>query len=157
MLKQSFFALAVAQLFFCCSPSAQNNTTSNTTTTTTSDGTLPPVETKSPNTNYKPAFAGQTRVAGVKTTTPYDAVVLSSALKRPWGIVQMPDGRFLVNEKDGNMRIVSATGTPGEPITGIPAVNAAGQGGLLGLTLDPDFALTGWYIGYFLKKPQVAT
>jgi glucose/arabinose dehydrogenase len=77
---------------------------------------------------------------------------LSSALKQPWGIVQLPDGRFLVNEKGGTMRIVSATGTPGEPITGIPAVNSAGQGGLLGLTLDPDFGSNRMVYWVFSEK-----
>ena len=44
---------------------------------------LPPVETKAPNSNYKPAFAGQTRVAGVKTQTPYTIKVLTEDLKGP--------------------------------------------------------------------------
>ena len=98
-----------------------------------------PVETRKPNTNYKPAFAGQTRIGSVKTETPYEATVLTSDLDKPWGIVQLPDGRFLVTQKEGTMRIVAADGKPGEPITGLPPVNSRGQGGLLGLTLDPAF------------------
>ena len=105
-----------------------------------SDTTIAPVETKPPNSNYKPAFAGQTRIGGVKTKTAYEGKVLSSDLKSPWGITCLPDGRFLITEKKGAMRIATATGTLSEPITGIPAVNPAGQGGLLGLTIDPDFA-----------------
>jgi glucose/arabinose dehydrogenase len=100
---------------------------------------MPPVETKKANTDYKPAFAGQTRVAGIKTNTAFESKVITSNLKRPWGIVSLPDGRFLVTEKEGKLRIVTGAGQIGEPITGIPAVNAAGQGGLLGLTLDPQF------------------
>lgn len=102
--------------------------------------TTGPVETKAPNSNYKPAFAGQTRIAGVKTSTAYEGKVLTTALQNPWGIAVLPDGRFLVTQKKGQMRIVTTTGTVGEPINGIPAVNPAGQGGLLGLTLDPAFA-----------------
>ena len=105
----------------------------------TSDTTYPSVETKAPNTDYKPAFAGQTRITGVKTTTPYQVKILSEGLKRPWGIATLPDGRFLITEKEGNMRIASQDGTLSEPITGFPEVNSASQGGLLGLTIDPDF------------------
>lgn len=102
--------------------------------------TSKPVETREPNSNYKPAFAGQTRIAGVKTKAAYEGKVISTGLRRPWGITPMPDGRFLITEKEGTMRIATATGTLSEPITGIPAVNSRGQGGLLGLTLDPAFA-----------------
>ena len=99
-----------------------------------------PVETKSPNSSYKPALEGQTRVGSVKTATPVEAKLITTELKSPWGIAVLPDGRFLVTEKRGQMRIVSTTGQVTEAITGIPEVNPAGQGGLLGLTLDPAFA-----------------
>jgi len=101
---------------------------------------LPPVETNQANTNYAPAFAGQTRVNGVKTATPYKNTVLSSALSSPWGITSLPDGRLLITEKGGNMRIATATGTLSGPITGLPAVNSTGQGGLLGVCVDPQFS-----------------
>ena len=97
------------------------------------------VETKEGNTDYKPAFEGQTRIAGVTSSTAYEGTMLDSSLVRPWGIVALPDGRFLVTEKGGSMRIVAATGTPGAPINGVPKVNSEGQGGLLGLCLDPAF------------------
>ncbi len=97
------------------------------------------VETQKPNAEYKPAFAGQTRIAAVTTKTPYKSTVLTTSLKRPWGIVALPDGRFLITEKGGTIRIVSAEGTIGESIKGVPAVNSGGQGGLLGITLDPAF------------------
>jgi glucose/arabinose dehydrogenase len=102
--------------------------------------TGPSVETNPPNSKYKPAFEGQTRIASVTSATRYQSTILTSALTSPWGIVSLPDGRFLITEKAGRMRIVSGTGAVSEPITGIPAVNPAGQGGLLGLCLDPSFA-----------------
>ncbi len=138
MLKHSLLLIAAPVIFFSCSPSAPNNTNGGNSTPATTAAN-PPVETKSPNTNYKPAFAGQTRIGGIKTTTPYEAKVLSSALKRPWGITPLPDGRFLITEREGTMRIATTAGVLSQAITGIPAVNAAGQGGLLGITLDPDF------------------
>lgn len=105
-----------------------------------SGGTLAPVETKAANSpEYKPAFAGQTRVAGIKTATPYEGKVLTEDLKSPWGIVSMPDGRLILTEKAGNLRIVTQDGKLSEPITGLPAVHQKGQGGLLGIALDPKF------------------
>jgi glucose/arabinose dehydrogenase len=103
--------------------------------------TTAPVETVAPNTAYRPAFAGQTRIGGVTTpTSSYRATVVTAGLTSPWGVVSLPDGRLLVTEKAGQLRIVTAAGVVSAPITGLPAVNAAGQGGLLGLCLDPDFA-----------------
>jgi glucose/arabinose dehydrogenase len=103
--------------------------------------TAPPVETLAANTTYQPAFKGQTRVGSVTTAaTSYKATVVTSALSSPWGVASLPDGRLLVTEKAGTMRIVSPAGTVSAAITGLPAVNPAGQGGLLGLCLDPSFS-----------------
>jgi len=99
----------------------------------------PPVETKSPNSNYQPAFAGQTRVSGVKTTTGLDIKVIAQGLSSPWGIVSLPDGRFLITQKGGTMRISSESGNLGGSIDGVPAVNSGGQGGLLDVAIAPDF------------------
>lgn len=99
----------------------------------------PPVEKNPANSSYSPAFTGQTRIAGATTATKIRAITLTSSLSAPWGIASLPDGRFLVTEKAGRMRIVSSTGAVSEIITGIPAVNSNGQGGLLGLCLDPAF------------------
>ncbi len=97
------------------------------------------VETKKPNSDYKPAFDGQTRIAAVTTKTPYEGKILTSSLRLPWGITSLPDGRFIITEKAGAIKIVSASGVVGEPINGVPKVNSAGQGGLLGICLDPAF------------------
>ncbi|WP_269235656.1 PQQ-dependent sugar dehydrogenase [Flavobacterium flavigenum] len=99
-----------------------------------------PVENNSPNTAYTPAFEGQTRIGGLQTNTEYEAKIITSGLTSPWGVKSLPDGRLLVTEKAGNMRIVKVTGEVSAAITGLPAVNASNQGGLLGLCLDPDFA-----------------
>lgn len=156
MLKKSLAALAVSLFFFCCSPSAQNGSNnSSSSSSAAGGGNLPPVETKSANTTYKPAFQGQTRVPGVKTTTPYESRVLTTALKNPWGIAALPDGRLLITEKRGTMRIVTTAGQVGESISGIPEVNPAGQGGLLGITLDPDFSSNRMVYWVFSEKtPQ---
>jgi glucose/arabinose dehydrogenase len=102
--------------------------------------TGPPVETQAANTTYPPAFSGQTRIGSTQTTTAFKATVLTSGLASPWGIAVLPDGRLLVTEKAGKMRIVSEEGVIGNALSGIPAVNPSRQGGLLGVCIDPQFA-----------------
>jgi len=101
---------------------------------------LPPVETKSPNTDYKPAFSGQTRIAGAKTTTPYKVEKISEKLGPPFAIVAMPDGRLMVTIKSGFMEIHDENGKLVKKITGLPEVLYGGQGGLLDVAFDPKFA-----------------
>ncbi|MBB6327008.1 glucose/arabinose dehydrogenase [Algoriphagus iocasae] len=98
-----------------------------------------PVETNSPNSNFQPAFEGQTRIGSVTTETPFKATVISSDLTAPWGITNLPDGRLLITQKAGQMRIATTSGELSGAITGLPPVNPAGQGGLLGLCVDADF------------------
>jgi glucose/arabinose dehydrogenase len=136
MLKLHLSIIALTFIFADCS--RKTSPGGESTTGTTANGA--PVEMRSPNAAYQPAFPGQTRIAGVKTTTPYEGKAINTGLKRPWGITALPDGRLLVTEKGGNMRIATATGQLSEPITGIPAVNSGGQGGLLGITTDPQFS-----------------
>jgi glucose/arabinose dehydrogenase len=69
-----------------------------------------------------------------------EAVTVASGLRQPWGLVFLPDGRALVTEKAGTLRIVSPDGMVSAPIGGGPAVSSEGQGGLLDVTLSPDFA-----------------
>ena len=128
-----------ALLFSACG----NNVTGVKSTKTdmlTSNSASSPVETKTPNSEKKSFFAGQTRISGVKTNTAFEAKVLSSELKSPWGIASLPDGRLLITEKGGAMKIVTQTGAISTALTGIPAVDSKGQGGLLGITIDPAFA-----------------
>ncbi|MCF1716551.1 PQQ-dependent sugar dehydrogenase [Flavihumibacter sp. RY-1] len=124
----------------CNSQTPSQSSGARTSPETVVDTTGAPVETKAPNTTYKPAFAGQTRIGSVKTTTPYEVTVLNTTLKSPWALTELPDGRWLITEKGGVLRIASKDGSLSNPITGIPPVNARGQGGLLGITLDPAFS-----------------
>ncbi|MFD2287797.1 PQQ-dependent sugar dehydrogenase [Pedobacter petrophilus] len=99
----------------------------------------PGVETNPPNTSYKPAFIGQTRVGAVRTSTAFQGTAIATTLTAPWGITALPDGRLLITQKAGTMRIATTSGVLSNAITGLPAVNANGQGGLLGLCIDPQF------------------
>jgi glucose/arabinose dehydrogenase len=102
--------------------------------------TISPVETKKANTNFSPAFKGQTRIAGVTTNTQYKVEKIAEKLGRPWAIIPLPDGRLLITEKTGYMEIRTANGSLVKKITGFPEVEDGGQGGLLDVALDPDFA-----------------
>lgn len=113
---------------------------------------LTPVETKEANSTYKPAFEGQTRIAGMKTATQLDIKVISEGLVNPWGIAVLPDGRLLITEKGGTLRIATTSGELSAPILGLPAVNSEGQGGLLGVTLDPDFGSNRMVYWVFAEK-----
>lgn len=101
---------------------------------------LPPVETGTANTEYKPAFPGQTRIGGVKTKTAYKVDEIATKLGSPWAVVPMPDGRLIVTDKTGFMQIVGTDGKVQKKVTGFPKVNSSGQGGLLDVAFDPDFA-----------------
>ena len=100
-----------------------------------------PLETREANgAGQRPAFTGQTRACGPKTTVPYEVMVVAKGLDRPWAVEPLPDGNLLVTEKAGRMRVVSARGEIGAPIGGVPKVDSRGQGGLLDVALSPGFA-----------------
>ena len=101
----------------------------------------PGVETRPPNaTGQTPAFAGQTRAPERKANVAFDVVSISTnILQIPWGLAFLPDGRMLVTERPGRLRIVTATGQLSAPVTGLPEVDFRGQGGLLDVALDPNF------------------
>jgi glucose/arabinose dehydrogenase len=88
----------------------------------------------------QPAFPGQTRAPERKANVAFDVVTVASGLQTPWGLVFLPDGRMLVTERPGRLRVVSKDGTLSPPVEGIPAMDARGQGGLLDLALDPKYA-----------------
>jgi glucose/arabinose dehydrogenase len=116
-----------------------NNTTGSTASTSITG--LPPVETQAAiSSGQKPAFEGQYRVQGIKTTSNVKITSFASGLRQPWGLDFLPDGRMIVSEKFGNIRLVSKTGTLSNPIQNVPAVRLMGDGGMYDVKLDPDFA-----------------
>jgi glucose/arabinose dehydrogenase len=116
-----------------------------------------PLETAKPNAaEQKPTFPGQTRACAVKTETAFEVTVVAKGLQRPWAVEPLPNGYFLITEKAGQMRIVSAKGEIGQPLGGLlpvgqggvsetsgqgglPPITARGQGGLLDVALSPAF------------------
>lgn len=135
-MNSTFKFLAVVTLFLA---GCQNNTKSQNGSSETVGTAVPNPESDKRNTDIPAAFEGQTRVQGVKTSVPYEAQVIASGLGKPWGIINLPDGRFLITEKSGSMIIVSKDGKTKHTVGGFPKVDDKGQGGLLDVTLDPDF------------------
>ena len=83
---------------------------------------------------------------------PIAVIDVTGGLERPWGMTFLPDGRMLVTERPGRLRIVEADGTVSDPVGGTPTVYAQGQGGLLDVALDPDFGDNG-YVYFSYAKP----
>lgn len=75
---------------------------------------------------------------------------VAGGLVHPWSLAFLPDGRYLVTERAGRLRLLAADGTlDPQPVSGVPAVAAVGQGGLLDVVLHPEFAANGWvYLSY---------
>jgi glucose/arabinose dehydrogenase len=82
-----------------------------------------------------PAAAEYTSQAG-----PLSVTAVAAGLENPWGLEFLPDGRMLVTERPGRLRLVDAAGKVTAPLAGVPEVYAEGQGGLLDVALDPAFA-----------------
>ena len=79
-------------------------------------------------------------VAPAAQATEPKVAVVANGLVNPWALAFLPDGRMLVTERPGRMRIVGSDGKLGPPLPGLPPVAAVGQGGLLDVVLDPKFA-----------------
>ncbi len=67
-------------------------------------------------------------------------VTVAAGLRSPWGLAFLPNGGMLVSERDGALRLTSQDGRVAPPIKGAPKVRASGQGGMLDITLDPQFS-----------------
>jgi glucose/arabinose dehydrogenase len=91
-----------------------------------------------------PVFQAQAQAPRSPTPAPANGVVrtdpIAKGLEHPWGLAFLPDGRMLVTERPGRLRLVDRDGRLSEPLGGVPQVVARGQGGLLDVALDPRFA-----------------
>ncbi len=106
--------------------------------------------------------AGKARAAGANYAAPQPNVTVQSekhtfkletvveGVTTPWGLDFLPDGRMLIAEKGGALRIADARGVLApEPVSGVPAVWSKGQGGLLDVAVHPDYPRNGWiYLSY---------
>jgi glucose/arabinose dehydrogenase len=103
--------------------------------TTASAQTAPP---NAP--DQKPAFPGQTRAPAPAQASAVGTTTVAEGIQGGWGFVFLPDGRMLVTEKAGRLRLIGKEARPGPPLAGVPAVDSRGQGGLLDVALSPGFA-----------------
>lgn len=148
-------AMILTVVSACAQPSERK--AQSPATSTNEDSSCKPLETRPPNADgQKPSFPKQTRACGVETKMALEVSVVAKGLANPWGFEMLPNGDFLVTEKSGQMRMVSAKGEISEPIGGLlpvrqdgvsslskqgglPPISARGQGGLLDVALSPDF------------------
>jgi len=102
------------------------------------------VDLRPPNgTGQTPAFPGQTDAPERKSNVAFDVVTVAEGLVNPWGLAFLPNGKMLVTERPGRLRVVTPDGKLSDPVAGLPPVDARGQGGLLDVALDPAFASNG--------------
>ena len=84
-----------------------------------------------------PAFPGQTRAPPPAQASSVQSRVFATGLTTPWGVEVLPDGRLLVTERPGRLRVITAEGHVLPEIAGVPLVDARGQGGLLDVAVKP--------------------
>lgn len=89
------------------------------------------------------ARADQTSAPKPAQATQVKVETYASGLSKPWGLAFLPDGRLLVTEKAGRLRIVGKDGKLSEPVGGLPKIAVVGQGGLLDVAIDPKFSENG--------------
>ena len=100
-----------------------------------------PVETRPPHgIGQEPAFEGQTRAPFVPTGVDFDVETVARDLEHPWAVEVFEDGRMLVTERPGRLRVVTPDGKVSTPVARLPEVDARGQGGLLDVAIDPEFS-----------------
>jgi glucose/arabinose dehydrogenase len=96
-----------------------------------------------------PLAAQITKAPAQKTKQAIKVETFAKGLVHPWGLAFLPDGRLLVTERPGRVRLVDKDGKLSAPLAGVPKVYASGQGGLLDVQIGPDFATSGAvYLSY---------
>jgi len=120
--------IATAVVFAACAPSESSGQAGA------------PVQQGAPNTQLRPAFPQQTRAPEARSGVEIAVEEIATGLDEPWAIAFLPDGRMLVTEREGRLRIVTRAGQVSEPIAGLPQMVTRNQGGLLDVIPAPDFA-----------------
>src|SRR6185436_9721069 len=90
-----------------------------------------------------PLSAQITKAPAVRTKQAIKVETFAKGLAHPWGLAFLPDGRLLVTERPGRVRLIDKDGKLSAPLAGVPKVYASGQGGLLAVQIGPDFATSG--------------
>ena len=123
-----------ALLLAACQPAADDAATA-----APNAAAAPPLEARPANSpDQRPAFAGQTRAPLAKSNVEFEVETVASGFDKPWAFDFLGDGRFVVTEKAGRLRVVTADGKLLPAVAGVPAVDARGQGGLHDVTVRRD-------------------
>jgi glucose/arabinose dehydrogenase len=102
-----------------------------------------------------PEWAGQTRAPRVAVSAPYTAEVLATGISNGYSIEFMPDGRILLVERPGRLRIIDRSGRISPPVEGLPPIYAGGPQGLVGAIADREFATSRTiYLAYTAPDPN---
>jgi glucose/arabinose dehydrogenase len=105
-----------------------------------------------------PAFPEQTKASGPATPSRVEVQVLAKELQHPWALAFLPDGRILITERPGRLRLLRRDGRLSEPLGGLPPIKALGTKGLQDVALDPHFARNHLvYLAYFAPNPAHPT
>jgi glucose/arabinose dehydrogenase len=106
--------------------------------------------------DQRPQFPGQTDAPLRRSGVAFTVVTVATGLESPWGLAFLPDGRMLVTEKPGRLRLLAADGRLSQQVAGLPrTITSSGQGGLLDVAIDPDFAATSRvYVSFAEQRPN---
>ncbi len=101
------------------------------------------------------AFCAQTLRPIEGNDNIFNIVTLTDGLEHPWSMAFLPDGRILVTERPGRLRVIEQGKLNPKAISGLPNIAAVGQGGLLDIVLHPQFKENGWiYFSYAAEGPD---
>ncbi|MDO9206244.1 PQQ-dependent sugar dehydrogenase [Methylotenera sp.] len=101
---------------------------------------------------YRPLSAEQSKAT---TVTNVALKPIATGLVSPWSIAFLPDGKILVTEKPGRLRVIEHGKLLAAPVSGVPMLEELGQGGLLDVVLHPNYLKNGWlYLSYTAKDEQ---
>lgn len=115
-----------------------------------------PVEQGPRNALFEPAFPNQTRAPSLPQT-PVTIEPFVTGLAHPWGIAPLPGGTWLVTERPGRLRVVTAEGVVSAPVSGLPEVDDRRQGGLLDVTVSAAFGQDNTIFWTYAKRVKGGT
>ena len=105
-----------------------------------------------------PEWAGQTHAPRVSVSVPYATEVVSTGITNGYSIEFMPDGRILLVERPGRLKIIDRSGQISAPVAGLPPIYAGGPQGLVGAIADREFATNHTvYLAYTAADPNVSS
>lgn len=135
MALKHLFALGCLFILFCCQNGVQEEKKDLTASPATGVEALPKEAE-----GQMPAFDGQTRIKAIHTNSAFKLDTVTTGIDRPWGLDFLPDGRMIITEKPGRIRILTQDGQLGDTIAGVLPVHYQQDGGLMDIVISPGFS-----------------